>query len=92
MIKSLHSVSGGSDKAISGPGDLDQYIVLGEDPSRKFGCGFCNNFFNHSRTNVRNHLESKHFAGYFSYSCDICSKVLNTNNALIGHKKKFHKH
>ena len=72
------------------PQDLDQYIVIRDDSLKKYTCGVCANFSHQSRSNVRNHLESKHFAGYFSYSCDICLKVLGTNKAMEVHKSTYH--
>ena len=74
---------------IQNPQDLDHYIVVRDDIiPKKYACGLCNIFSHPSRSNVRNHLESRHFQGYFSYSCDICGKVLGTNNALEAHRKR----
>ena len=75
---------------ITNPQDLDQYIVIRDDSLKKYSCGVCNNFCHQSRSNVRNHMESKHFAGYFSYSCDICLKVMGTNKAMQIHKSTYH--
>ena len=75
---------------ITNPQDLDQYIVIRDDSLKKYSCGVCNNFCHQSRSNVRNHMESKHFAGYFSYSCDICLKVMGTNKAMEIHKSIYH--
>ena len=75
---------------ITNPQDLDQYIVIREDSLKKYTCGVCNSFCHQSRSNVRNHLESKHFAGYFSYACDICLKVMGTNKAMEVHKSIYH--
>ena len=53
--------------------DFDQYIT-------KEGvycvCTICGNVKNKSITNVRCHIESKHFPGTFKYTCDYCEKVL----------------
>ena len=74
---------------ITNPEDFNQFIVV-QDDEKKFACGLCKNFAHKSRQNVRNHLESKHFKGYFTYSCDICGKVMNTNNSMQTHKSIFH--
>ena len=74
---------------ITNPEDFNQFIVV-QDDEKKFACGLCKSFAHKSRQNVRNHLESKHFKGYFTYSCDICGKVMNTNNSMQTHKSIFH--
>jgi hypothetical protein len=33
----------------------------------------------------RNHVESKHFPGAFSYSCPVCARVLESKKALENH-------
>ena len=75
---------------ISNPQDLNKYIVLNHDSFKKYSCGICHNFFHKSRQNVQCHLESKHFQGFFSYSCDVCGKVTGTNNAMQKHKSLYH--
>ena len=74
---------------ITNPEDFNQFIVV-QDDEKKFLCGICKSFAHKSRQNVRNHLESKHFKGYFSYTCDICGKVCGTNNSMQTHKSMFH--
>lgn len=70
--------------------DLDGYIV--RDPSsRLFACTQCNRFTHRSRSNVRNHLESKHFPGRYQYSCDVCGAVVNTRRALEVHRSAYHR-
>ena len=53
--------------------DFDQYI-------KKDGlfclCTICGGMRNKSITNVRCHIESKHFPGIFSYTCAYCDKLL----------------
>ena len=78
----------GSD--ITNPEDFNRYIVVREDSLKKYACGICRDFCHQSRANVRNHLESKHFQGYFSYSCDICGKIMGTNKAMEVHKSMYH--
>ena len=74
---------------ITSPEDFNQFIVV-QDDERKFLCGVCKIFSHKSRQNVRNHLESIHFKGYFTYTCDICGKVTNTNGSMQTHKSIFH--
>ena len=75
---------------ITNPEDLNQYVVLGQDSLKKYSCGICYKFFHRSRHNVLCHLESKHFQGYFSYTCDLCGKVAGSNNAMQKHKSLHH--
>ena len=75
---------------IQNPRDLDQYIVMRDDPLNEFTYVVCSNFFHQSRAKVRNHLESKHLQGFISYSCDIYGKVMGTYYKMQTHKKKYH--
>lgn len=72
---------------IQNPRDLDQYIVMRDDPLKKFTYVVCINFLEQKWEII---LESKHLQGFFSYSCDICGKVMGTDNAMQTHKKKYH--
>ena len=46
-----------------------------------YKCNICGKEDSHIR-NLRNHIESVHFPGYFSYTCDHCKKTFKTKNAL----------
>jgi len=70
---------------IKEPHDLDQFLTKDQE-ANKYICSICQVFSHRGRTNVRNHVESRHFLGCFSYSCDICGKTLNTRRALEVHK------
>ena len=74
---------------ITSPEDFNQFIVI-QDDEKKLVCGICKSFAHKSRQNVRNHLESKHLKGYFTYSCDICGKAMNTNNSMQTHMSIFY--
>jgi len=56
-------------------------------------CTLCGVFRNKTITNVRCHIESKHFPGTFTYSCPICGKQCNSKTSLRDHNsfcKKVH--
>ena len=74
----------------SGLQELDQFVVRNE-MSRKYECSLCSKFGHKSRSNVRNHIESIHYPGMYTYSCDACGTVLNTRRALEVHKSAYHK-
>jgi len=54
-------------------------------------CGICYKFTNKSLSNVRNHIESKHYPNTFSYNCKFCSSVFGTYNSLNMHERNSHK-
>jgi len=67
--------------------DLKKYIIRrGPAPE----CGICFQYSNKSSTNVRNHIESKHFPGMFSYSCDWCEKIYSSKQAVDKHRIRSH--
>jgi len=67
---------------LSTPEDLKKYIVQGEKGPT---CGVCFMFSHRSKSNVQNHIESKHFPNSFSYSCHKCSRNVSTKKALEIH-------
>jgi len=67
------------------PEDLDQFIGRGE---LGYNCEVCAQFSHASKSNVRNHIESKHFPNTFFYNCSICNKTCNSRQALQQHKSK----
>ena len=64
--------------------DFDRLIV--RDGIEKV-CSLCGVFRNKTITNVRCHIEEKHYPGLFSYTCERCQKLCRTKNAFIQHKK-----
>ena len=73
--------------------DLDQFIVkssVADATGRKYSCGICGKVSHKSRSNIRNHIESRHFPGRFQYACEHCPKMVNTKTALFVHKSAYH--
>ena len=64
--------------------DFDRLIV--RDGIEKV-CSLCGVFRNKTITNVRCHIEAKHYPGLFSYTCEGCRKLCRTKNAFVQHKK-----
>jgi len=62
--------------------DFDRLIVK-DGPDKV--CSLCGVFRNKTITNVRCHIEAKHFHGLFSYTCDRCDKVCKTKFAFSQH-------
>ena len=71
---------------IKKPEDFDSFIRLNEYgvPS----CGVCYAFSHSAKSNVRNHIESKHFPNTFTYSCANCAKILASKKSLQNHASK----
>jgi len=67
---------------LSTPEDFKKYIVQSEKGPT---CGVCFNFSHRSKSNVQNHIESKHFPNSFTYSCHKCYKNVSTKKALEIH-------
>ena len=68
--------------------DFDVYVTR-EGPLRV--CSLCGMFKNKTITNVRCHIESKHFPGIFNYTCNICSKVCNSKTSFRDHTQSCRK-
>jgi len=68
--------------------DFDVYIAR-DGPVRI--CTLCGLFKNKTITNVRCHIESKHFPGIFNYTCQICAKVCNSKTAFRDHSQSCKK-
>jgi len=75
----------GGDFTPERPEDLDQFIGRGD---LNYSCEICAQFSHASKSNVRNHVESKHFPNTFFYNCNICNKVCNSKQALQQHRSK----
>ena len=64
------------------PEDFKKYIVRTD---RGQTCSICHSFSHSSKSNVRKHIESRHFPNSFSYSCPNCATVVGTQMALDKH-------
>jgi len=60
------------------------------DEEGRWICPECN-LTTKSRTNIREHIESKHLPGNASYLCPLCNKVCKSTAALRVHKIRYHK-
>lgn len=78
-------ISGG----ISSYEDFDKYIE--KDIEKGYCCTICGQFRKRGFSEVRNHIESKHFPNSFSYQCNMCNLTLGTNTALTRHQQRVHK-
>ncbi|XP_023339251.1 protein tramtrack, beta isoform isoform X28 [Eurytemora carolleeae] len=84
------SMAGGADGnkgfSLRDPSELDNYLL--RLSSSLYVCGICSQFKHQAKSNVRNHVESKHFPNSFSYSCEVCGTVSTTKQAHQSHKSK----
>ena len=83
----------GSRKPPQNPSDLEDYIseIYPDGGGKLWNCSICNSLSHRSKINVRNHIESVHFPGLFTYQCPHCGKELSSNNSLSQHVSRFHK-
>jgi len=72
------------------PSDLLQFVVKDASDSR-FHCTLCDKFSHQTRSNTRNHVESKHFPTMFNYPCDQCEMSFSTKNNVAMHRSRKHK-
>ena len=70
------------------PEDFNNFVLTTE---RGPTCAICHNFSHHSKTNVKRHIESKHFPNSFLYSCPNCGTNKKTKTALDLHLSKCNK-
>ena len=85
-ILNLFNLSGKS--IIEKPEDFHQFI--GRNSSGCF-CTICHTFSHRSSTNVKNHVESKHFPNSFTYTCPMCQMSFGSKKSLENHKSLHHK-
>jgi len=82
-----------SGQTLQDPSELMQYVE--QDKSdisrRRYVCTICKNFFHLSKSNVRNHVECKHFPDSFVYNCELCENSFSSKAALQQHKHKTHR-
>ena len=62
--------------------DFDQFVVR---QGTFCVCTLCGLFKNKTITNVRCHIESKHFPGTFAYACPMCGKQMISRTSLRDH-------
>jgi hypothetical protein len=74
--------------SLSNPDDLFKFVE--RDEIGPF-CGICRIFRHKSNSNVRNHVESKHFPFKFVYTCEVCGKQVKTKASLSTHKSEQHR-
>ena len=72
---------------LQSPEDFSNFITAIEG---KPTCSICHNFAHHSKTNVRRHIESRHFPNSFLYHCPNCGTAKKTKTALDLHLSKCH--
>ena len=64
--------------------DFDVYITK-EWPY--YYCNFCQTKKDKSITNIRYHIETKHYPGTFIYPCSVCGKNLDSKIRFRDHSK-----
>ena len=71
---------------------FEQYIekTLSEDGKPNFKCTICGKQVS-VKTNLRNHIESAHFPGHFSYNCNHCGKTFKSKNTFCTHVSQMHR-
>jgi hypothetical protein len=62
--------------------DFDRFVVR---QGAYCICTLCGLFRNKTITNVRCHIESKHFPGTFQYACALCGKLMLSRTSLRDH-------
>ena len=67
---------------LQSPEDFKKYIVKTD---RGQTCSICQEFSHSSKSNVRKHIESRHFPNSFSYTCAYFDTVVGTQMALDKH-------
>ena len=79
-----------ADYDVRAPEDLYAFCVKGAGDGR-FHCGICHTFSHPGRHQVRNHIESRHFANAFQYTCPQCDKIVKSRKALEVHMSEKHR-
>ena len=85
------SVCLGQTEALEAEENLDNYIIRDPNDNRNLLCNICRKVGHGSRSNVRKHIESKHFPGRYQYPCPDCNVVVYTRIALEVHRSTYHK-
>ena len=92
IIKVQFKISG-FEKSPKSPSELENYIseIYPDGGGKLWNCSLCNLLSHRSKINVRNHIESVHFPGSFTYQCQQCGKECSSNNSLSLHVSRYHK-
>ena len=85
LNKPLHVLGSFSD-----PDELYQFVKREGDTVGKFYCALCHRYSHVKRSNVRDHVESKHFQGSFLYHCDLCPETFSTKVSVQKHRHRKH--
>ena len=72
------------------PQDLFRFVEQRLGPPKSYSCTICKEFTGRSRSHVRNHIESVHYKGIFTYRCQLCEKDFPSKNALGVHNSALH--
>jgi len=83
-----------SGQSFQDPSELLQFVEQDKSDlsKRRYVCTICNNFYHQGKSNVRNHVECKHFPDSFLYNCELCGNGLPSKAALQKHKHKVHRY
>ena len=76
--------------SMKSPDELFKFVSNNKGSPKSYSCIICNEFKVARKSHVRDHLESKHFKGVFSYLCQVCNKKLAGRNALAVHTTQQH--
>jgi len=82
-----------SGQTFQDPSELLQFVEHDKSDisRRRYVCTICNIFYHQNKSNVRNHVECKHFPDSFVYNCEFCGSSLPSKAALQKHKHKVHR-
>jgi hypothetical protein len=74
----------------SDPRELLQFVVQDTNGTAASGfvCGLCFQFRHMWKTNVRNHVEMKHFKGTFVYTCSTCGQPKSSKQEMYACKSE----
>ena len=75
--------------------DLEKFIIKskgseGNDQKALYECSLCDKT-NQMKRDMMSHVESAHFSGRFTHSCEICGKFYKTRGSLKQHTWVYHK-
>ena len=69
------------------------HIFVGRNPNDedcKFKCKICGKTSRRG-SDIRDHVENKHFPDYFLYNCEICNDDFKSKIALKNHRTQMHR-
>jgi hypothetical protein len=82
----IYFFAGGEELLFRSLEDFDRYIAKEESGYKS--CLLCGGVRNKTITNVRMHVEAKHFPGSFVYTCHMCGQRFTNRIALQNHRQK----